>query len=511
MKTLLVNQKIILLKTALLLSLSLSVACFGAGSGSESEDEEIPPSKKSPLFEEIGEELESEDEDDLLTDDAVKIIYSKQCKISQKFLDFSHKRKNIPLDVHLKIIDFAKDYISRPPRGFVEIDISGLSSRSRIYLLSSIIDFKNITLPKIESRNFRSVDYNDSYWVKSQRTTIPESIDKFPVKLRIGTYEYEFQLGATEHQKGAGRIFGLYEAKKADTYKTIYEKTIQNLSDKKSRRFGRALLAQKKSGSPITTFDESENKFLNGLNLLLDYEVARRLHRDDFLSQDIPIIFYIDSVITNLKINFKKFLVGDEENKAGKIKNKSLVKGSKKVRLEKLMHAIRDLSLEDEDIIPMRDRLSYLHKDEERSDDSYSDDDRADDSSDEFDEEDSIHRSKNIKKDQKEEEDSPFPLSPYTLGSGGRTSSSSSSSSQLVASSRMVLFADFSIGNKYMGAFKARKIFRKDFNEEDSNHAARLRTICKNNALEDQRKLAIYLENNPDIQKAFQLFLDKQS
>lgn len=325
-------------------------------------------------------------------------ILTKQQQVSAQFFDFS-KRRFLPLSVHLKLIDFQSCYTARlfseqkSPLPDLEMDLTGLSSRSRVYLLSSIGTFKTLSLSPFHPETFKDLIFETETWKKTFSPRA-ECIDKHPVSFKIGPYRYQLQLAATMHQRGGGRLFGLYAPDKADTYKYIYKTTIQKLSPCEVCLFSQHLKTQKKDGLPIDTGNRNIDRFLNGFNLLLDFEMARRLHKDDFLKHDLPVIFYLEPLLNNLKEYFPFFMLGHQPKEilsaspvkktqeaahaltpSGLLKplksSRSLFTGGREDRLNHAHKVINRLNLPLQSAKELRATLAYLHGEEETSDDEY--------------------------------------------------------------------------------------------------------------------------------------------
>lgn len=310
---------------------------------------------------------------------SVQEVYSDQQVVSKRFFGLN-KRMYVSKSAHIMFIDFIKDYTSQKP---TTLDITGLSARSRIYLMSSIINFKISYLPSYGDKSYDEfkawVFPSNGLWQKRKYTGkgIVDFSDLVPTTFKIGNFTYEFKQGPTFHQKGSGRIFGLISPDAAEKYEKLAEYW-QELSEETLGQFSQLLLAQKSDGNPIDTGNEEEDRFFNGLNLLFDYEVARRLAEDDKFGE-FPIISYISYLLTNLsdKTIFKN-LTAD--------KDQSLFQENTETRgnPDRIAHAktlIPQLA-DKESKRKMRSSMEYLHQLDENSGDEYSgDEDSEDDTS----------------------------------------------------------------------------------------------------------------------------------
>lgn len=197
------------------------------------------------------------------------------------------------------------------------LDITELSSRKRIALLVRIINYKVEKIPEYAYNVNNGDEFKYSEWGGNQWWT--KELGKFditdlvPTYFKIGSDRYYLQNGPTLHQKGSGRLFGIIDENKADTYETILRWLIQNKKNLKifgerlidNKKNGGALILKYKNGSNGSPAVEI-NRFLNGFNLLLDYEVARRrVDKDPY--PDLPVLHGISYILKNFEdINFLK-------------------------------------------------------------------------------------------------------------------------------------------------------------------------------------------------------------
>jgi len=305
-------------------------------------------------------------------------VYQDQVKVSKKFLDLK-KREYISKKAHLLLIDFMKDY---PLQRESTLDITGLSARARIYLLNSIINFKINFLPQHKCTNyeqFQNLVSSNDFWKKIKKPGVAEFIDKIPTRFKIGDFVYKLEMGSTFHQKGSGRLYGLLSESSAEKYDQIYTQ-IKKYKDNLPK-YSEILLQQKKDGVPIYRYNKKKeiiderSRFLNGLNLLLDYEVARRLVDGD-PHQDLPVITYINFIITHLDSHFKDLIVGKKLSEWGfslpRYDNSlSLVAGDNRVFVAK--KTIPELT-DTQSSASIRRSLKCLHLSDEDSNDEYSGD-----------------------------------------------------------------------------------------------------------------------------------------
>lgn len=250
-------------------------------------------------------------------------IYKRQEKVSAKFLNFT--KVIYPSSVKEKIENllnsFKKECDKQKP---YTLDITGLSSRTRIYLLTQVIHHKLAGLPEeFKNRGLKWQDFlnacketnntNNNVW-KGQKFPNGdhwELVNKIPVYFKIGNFSYKFTNGVNFGQRGSGRLHGLISKDSAETYSKICEK-LETYDEQKRENFSEILLRQKKDGLSISNQIEEDNRFLNGFNLLLDYEVARRLIEGDPY-QKFPVVTYMNIIIKNLHdISFIKSLFLDK-------------------------------------------------------------------------------------------------------------------------------------------------------------------------------------------------------
>lgn len=254
-------------------------------------------------------------------------IYGRQQKVSQQFLSPT-KTALIKQKITPPLQQFFGDYDVQTPRAST-LDITGLSARARIKLLMAITIKKLSKLPTdITNGNFnqKCAEFpENSYWrvKKSEYNGYPsyELIDRFPTTFKIGDSTYKLENGATRYQPGSGRLYGLFLGNPHTAEK--YEKVIEPLTSLKKealQKVGKSLLDQKKSGAPITKFkNPSTNHFLNGFNLLLDYEVARRLptgteeYEDQY--KTLPLLPQIKYLLENFDNTeyLKEFFLGKKQ------------------------------------------------------------------------------------------------------------------------------------------------------------------------------------------------------
>ncbi|RZI45232.1 hypothetical protein [Candidatus Finniella inopinata] len=289
-------------------------------------------------------------------------VYQDQISVSSGFLA-PHKREYISKRAHILLSDFKDDYIFR---GESVIDITGLSARARIYLLSSITNFKLNFLGDPRCWTEKTNTFTNR---QKKQVTYIEHIDKRPTTFQIGRFSYKLESARTKNKTGGGRLFGLISQEGAETYLQIQDRFQMQEYRRNIVSFIQALLIQKKDGQPIYRYIKNEStkvrelleersRFLNGFNLLLDFEVSRRLTSGDCYG-NLPVISYLKPLISRLdnelfvKHCFDNLFSGDErENTARSI-------------LTEYLDMFQTLPL-------IRNDLSYLHADDEDSGDDYS-------------------------------------------------------------------------------------------------------------------------------------------
>lgn len=220
-------------------------------------------------------------------------------QVSNEFLDF--EKPNFPrriLDKTESLIkQFSTDYGNKKAS---EINISGLSCRSRIYLLAKIMEEKRNRLPKgfntANNKDFKALcknrnNFEKEYWFPQEYTSWgagnPYSYwkiqDQQPTIFLIGDQKYTLKLLYTHKQPGNGIITGTYDLKHVDICSKINETGIpvEEIFEK--------ILQQKKTGESIKTNSFDHDRLLNGYSFLLDFEIARRKVPGD-IYKDLPLI-----------------------------------------------------------------------------------------------------------------------------------------------------------------------------------------------------------------------------
>jgi hypothetical protein len=271
--------------------------------------------------------------------------YDKITGVLDKFLS---KGDVFGDDVQALVLKFEQNYKAKQKS---ELDLTGLSSRARIYLLQRVINTK---VAKIGVK---------AYWVDTGKFYLS---DQYPTTFKIEDFTYTLYGGATKNQKGSGSLLGLCSSNKGEKYdavlkfleghKHLYPAIAQRLKD------------QKKNGNPIVKDAEITTtvlaKFLNGLNLLLDYEVARRLVEGDPYS-DLPVLLSLEHLLTHFSSEtLKIFLEGENGNSPFTGERKKFVQ-EKILPIQAKGGKIRTSS-------SVRKMLSFSHKDDEESGEVYS-------------------------------------------------------------------------------------------------------------------------------------------
>lgn len=331
-------------------------------------------------------------------------IYDNYENVSTEFLK-PEKRKFLQKEGHILNIDFIKGYLVNNRDNPTTLDITGLSARSRIYLLRGIINFK-----------LRHIT-NTKKWTKeiqpSTHSNIEPSsdfVDQRPTIFQIGNYAYELQIVYNEIEPGKGdvhgRIYGLINKRVFCQYKSdlkdhndLSDETIGNIVNKKksnnSNYIGKPdayeeilvflenlnmqfpklkyeLIYQKKMGEPILLGYEDDNsckpaerlkinRFLNGLNLLFDFEVACKCSQYN-VNKGLPIVAtlpyasnFLDN-IPNLKAYIRNIFMGENNSIAIHIKDIIRFQQNRGVNTSKEIRA----------------SLVNLHKDDEHSEEEES-------------------------------------------------------------------------------------------------------------------------------------------
>jgi hypothetical protein len=237
--------------------------------------------------------------------------YERLQKVSRRFLAEEKDSFISPL-ARYRLHKFKEEYDRKKPS---IINLTRLSSRSRIYLLRSLIQYKTANLPHEyeecspildhNAADFRSIEVrSNGWWKKSSRhreNTYFE--DELPTTLKIGHFTYTITLRPTFRQKG--NVLG----RSLPYYANIDSALVQKHSSQ--------LLQQKKEGRPRSIEGTKQEKhLLNGVNLLLDLEVARRLvDRDPY--KDLPVITFIPHLVAHYENCSGEFIVGKDASKWG--------------------------------------------------------------------------------------------------------------------------------------------------------------------------------------------------
>jgi len=196
--------------------------------------------------------------------------------LRSKLID-EHKVHDLLRKVDDRLRKFEEEYTNKKKS---EVDVEGLSEYELIYLMCSITEFK------LKHLN------NDYFW-KNPYTL--NYFDNFITSLKIGNFSYLWESRPTDKQPGNGILYGMTEKLKALRHWEIQQAFNNN---KELAENSMLLWKQKRDGKAIDTGDEEVNRFLNGHNLLLALEVARRRIKGDHY-KDLPIISWVNSVINN--------------------------------------------------------------------------------------------------------------------------------------------------------------------------------------------------------------------
>lgn len=284
--------------------------------------------------------------------------------VHDKFLAFDQKNNLFEDNVNTQLNNFKIQYNAKNKS---TLNFTGFSARARIYLLTEII---NLKVSKLPENYFDDPSWKNEFWKKENGKFY--IIDKFPTILKVGNFSYTLFGGPTANQKGSGSLLGVNSAtpRKGEKYDAVLKFLQQHQN--KYDLFGQSLLVQKKDGRPIqpsAQFNAHVAQYLNGLNLLLDYEVARRQVEDDEFV-DVPILSSIHYLLTNFNSeNLKKFFEGDQEG-TGKVSPLTGKDRRKFVERNILPEQSSQQDLSRSKAI--RAVLKFSHKDTENSEEAYS-------------------------------------------------------------------------------------------------------------------------------------------
>lgn len=244
-------------------------------------------------------------------------IFSKYVAVSKKFLS-KEKRRFIGSEAHISLLDFTRDYLATRQS---TIDITNLSARARIYLLTDIIRFK---LPFKNKTNRWKMERKTIRNSSSPSRDYEEFVDLIPTTFQIGSYSYKLENAATTQKPGGGRLYGLTSPDIADTYEQII--TWLAAREANLKKFKSFLIGRLQGPKVNFTYSDREkkgqeatdiNRFLNGLSLLFDFEVARRLVRDDKF-QELPVLAALPYLLENfesmdlIRSYFNSFFTSDD-------------------------------------------------------------------------------------------------------------------------------------------------------------------------------------------------------
>jgi hypothetical protein len=260
-------------------------------------------------------------EEPMEVDEKPEKIYKKFQNVSEKFLNseqiLQKTDKKTGFTIKELLTKFKKDYLNLQCS---LINVTDFSARVRICILKEIIKIKFETLPKNIKNHFIKMEKFEKTYEHSWKNLESNKfwsvraiqlIDQNPTIIKIGNFQYKWEMIVSCYQPGGGKIYGLKDKEIPDTFWSI-TKDLQSYSMPEREVISNKLLQQKKDGKTIisglrniykSTYRGYEtivtDQFLNGLNLLLDYEVARRLIAGDIYS-DLPLISIMDCLIKNL-------------------------------------------------------------------------------------------------------------------------------------------------------------------------------------------------------------------
>jgi len=198
------------------------------------------------------------------------VTYEKKQKVSKKFLD---NYEIVKPTVEPLFERFKADYEKQQT---TTLDVTPLSDRARIQLMKKITEYKQEKLPvsleesstyrKGFDKNYDTLQKKPTAFWKTFVTKPPfyEIVDRVPVFLKMEDRELKFEVRMTPRQPGSGKLYGIDKEDVSETYKQLK--------------------------SPVAkaykTHDQQTQK---RFELLLDYEVARRLSKGD-AHADLPIL-----------------------------------------------------------------------------------------------------------------------------------------------------------------------------------------------------------------------------
>jgi hypothetical protein len=253
--------------------------------------------------------------------------FSKRREAAREFLNFNNCDEI--KEVGRVIEEYREQILQGLPNGF-RFNLDNFSGYARIYLLTEVLNINIRTLPEYFSwKGFNELSNhieNDLWKIEQGEPENKQDIElvwKFinarnPIYFEVGGFEYEFRHRVSRKQPGNGELYGLIDENRGEKYDNIIE-VLEGYLPGKREKFVEYLTNQKKDGKPISINHEYLERFLNGFNLLLDYEVARRLvpsegpYEKDFCG-DLPVLTYIENIIKSIGYEdltvLKIFLLG---------------------------------------------------------------------------------------------------------------------------------------------------------------------------------------------------------
>lgn len=345
------------------------ILCTSLYSSSDYDDYDEKTARSSKQTVVVKEKVDTKDEsseDDLIGQMEQLVLtpvtpYDQYQKVLGKFLDKKKKSKSEHrAKVNLMFQDFMTKYEAKKT---ITLDVSNCSSRVVISLLTKI------GMHKSKVKNIQEFwrDEKPSFFVGTKEVTYDEKVDQVPTIFKIGAYEYKLELAATKSKPGGGRLYGLTADTVADSYKSV---STWLTAQKKNLPLYKECLKEGQQGKPTKLVfkakdDKPErecveiNKFLNGLRLLLCFEVSRRFVPGDAF-QSLPVLLtlpYLLEQFDNLDTVqecFTQLFAGDNREK---------------FVLERVIPHQKTLA----DAKLLRDRLRMFHTDDENSEDEYDD------------------------------------------------------------------------------------------------------------------------------------------
>jgi hypothetical protein len=348
------------------------------------------------------------DDDDDTGSSADELIKDHFLRVSSRFLDpqkdqyIENQQNAHGVSVQDLFAAFQKKYDKNKTNKNSPLCLDGLSARARIALLRKIVAYKVTQTTDLKTnkkwdfgpRQFKIYDKKSRSYVNSRPYS--SYIDKIPTCFAVGPYSYVLEQEITNSNPGGGRLYGLKTQNSNKATAESYQAIDKLLQPYKSHGgsaivelFSGLLKEQKKNGLPIEFTQEQVRTFpsdrrgkqavddlqrlLNGLSLLHDYEVVRRLVKDDGYVQytadgdehALPVILgesYLFNA-TSLMDSYNKIFIGKSTERMNFISNTilaALTAEQKQLQGQVLRKTV------------LRESLKLFHNDDEDSADEYS-------------------------------------------------------------------------------------------------------------------------------------------